>query len=241
VRVVAADLLRQQADWLAPIRGRLLRRVAIARRQHVLDLGAGPGAVTAELVRRCGGRVTALDSELPPLLAAEASFAGAPRVCARAAHLPCPAATFDMVFCQCALLWMPPLRSVLAEIWRVLQPGGVLVALEPDYGGMIEHPARIATRALWLSALRRAGADPLTGRKLPGMLASQGFTVRADLLPELLPPSPVRFDFLRGLPLTRREQRALQRAEQHAAALIDSWAQVVHLPFVLVTATRQEG
>ena len=61
------QLLTEQAAWLAPARARLLRRVAIAHRQRVLDLGAGPGAVTPELVRRSGGLVVALDVDLDAL------------------------------------------------------------------------------------------------------------------------------------------------------------------------------
>jgi SAM-dependent methyltransferase len=236
-----AELLRQQAEWLAPMRSRLLRRAAIAHRSSVLDLGAGYGAATAELARRSDGRVVALDAHLLPLLAGEQAqaFAGAQQVCGHAGRLPFPSASFDLVLCQCALLWMSPTARVVGEIWRVLQPGGVLLALEPDYGSMIEHPPTIATRAIWLAALARAGADPLIGRKLPGLLAQHGFQVRADLLPELLPPAQERFALLRGLPLTRREQRLLRRAERRAASLeAQPWAQIAHLPFVLLTATR---
>ncbi len=232
-------MLCQQAAWLAPARSRLLRRAAIAHRHHVLDLGAGYGAVTAELVRRCNGRVTALDRALSPLLSHDEPFAGAQRVCSHAAGLPFPDHTFDLVFCQCALLWMHPLPQVICDIWRVLQPGGLLLALEPDYGGLIEYPDSVATREIWQAALTRAGADPLVGRKLPGLLEAQGFQVRVDLLPELLPPSPARFACLRGLPLTRHEQRKLRRIERRAAALDGpSWSSIAHLPFALITATR---
>lgn len=231
-------LLRHQAAWLAPMRARLLRRVAIAQRRHVLDLGAGPGAVTEELVRRCAGRVTAFDHDLATLLADEQPFAGAQRLCGDAARLPFPAGTFDLVFMQCVLLWTKPIQRVIGEIWRVLQPAGVLVALEPDYGGMIEHPPTIATRDIWLRTLGRAGADPLIGRKLPALLAAQGFEVRAALLPELLPPAAERLAFLRTLPLTWGEQQVLARVEEQAATLTGRWQQVAHLPFVLLTATR---
>jgi SAM-dependent methyltransferase len=229
----SAALLHQQAEWLAPARARLLRRAGIAHRASVLDLGAGSGAVTPELARRSSGRVVALDQAWAPLRAAET-----PGICAQARRLPFPAASFDLVFCQCALLWMAPLPQVVSEIWRILQPGGILIALEPDYGGLLEHPPAVALREIWLAALARAGADPLVGRALPGLLARQGFNVRADLLPELLPPSPARFDLLRGLPLTRREQRALRRAERATAALSDPWQQIAHLPFVLLSASR---
>ena len=68
------ELLRRQAAWLAPARARLLRRVAVARRRSVLDLGGGYGAVTGELVRRAGGTVVALDHTLEALQASPGAF-----------------------------------------------------------------------------------------------------------------------------------------------------------------------
>jgi SAM-dependent methyltransferase len=216
-----------------------LRRVAVARRRSVLDLGAGRGAVTGELVRRCGGRVTALDHAPNALREEKEPFADALRVCADALRLPFTDGAFDLVFCQCALMWMAPATAAVGEIRRVLQKDGVLVALEPDYGGMVEHPPAIATRDLWLAALVRVGADPLIGRKLPGLLETHGFAVRVDLLPELLPPETARFELLRGLPLTDEEQTALRLIEEKEKALPGDWARVAHLPFFLVTATKQ--
>lgn len=237
VALPPAELLQQQADWLAPARSRLLRRVAIAHRHSVLDLGAGRGAVTAELVRRSSGQVIACDRALGALHTHEQDFAAAQRVCSDARGLPFAAATFDLVFCQCVLMWVADPARAVAEIRRVLQPGGAFVALEPDYGGMIEHPPAIATRDLWLAALKRAGARPYIGRMLPTLLAVQGFNVRVDLLPELHPPACARFDLLRGLPLTRQERTRLQRIEQHDATLSADWSRIAHLPFLLITGT----
>lgn len=228
------ELLRRQAAWLAPARARLLRRVHIARRRQVLDLACGSGAVHGELVRRAGGRVVAVDCSRRALAADEALFEGAERVCADANRLPFADGRFDLVFCQFALMWLD-VPSVAGEIFRVLQPGGVLVAMEPDYGGMIEHPAKIATQAIWLAALGRAGADPLVGRKLPRLLGSAGFTVRVDLLDRLSPPSSVRFDLLRELPLTEDERESLQRIQAAEATCPNP---VVHLPMFLVTAVK---
>lgn len=236
----AQNLLEEQAAWLAPVRARLLRRVGVAHRKRVLDLGAGFGAVTGELVRRSGGPVAALDRSWTALSHDIAPFAGAGRVCGQAETLPFTAASFELVFCQLVLMWVSPAETI-QEIKRVLRPGGVLVACEPDYGGMIEYPPEISTKALWLPALRRAGADPLIGRKLPGLLAAQGFEVRVDLLPELVPPSPLRFELLRGLPLTPDEQKDLKGIEAQTAKIGQAWQQVVHLPFVLVTATKHPG
>jgi SAM-dependent methyltransferase len=258
-------LLHQQADWLAPARSQLWRRVHIARRQRVLDLGTGYGAVVPELVRRAGGHVVALDKVWEAMRArqgnggraadptAPGQFAGASRVTADALQLPFCSGSFDLIFTQLTLLWVAPaacpaclcrdccrsLPPAIDEIWRALMPGGVFVALEPDYGGMMEYPPEVQSQALWLTGLQRAGADPYVGRKLPGLLARRGFRVSISLFDTLFEPDPLRFAFLRDLPLTEAEHRQLAQIEQEARERsTESWGQVAHLPFVLVVATK---
>jgi SAM-dependent methyltransferase len=228
------ELLRQQAEWLAPARGRLLRQVGVAHRQRILDLGAGYGAVTAELVRRGGGMVVALDRETAALKQITAGVC----VGGDALKLPFAAQSFDLVFCQCVLLWVGDVAVTVHEIHRILQPGGVLIAIEPDYDGLIEYPPEIVSRDLWLAALARAGAEARIGRLLPGLLATVGFQVKASLLDEVAGASLTRFEFLRTLPLTAAETAVLQQIESTAANLGGGWAQVAHLPFVLVTAVK---
>lgn len=229
-------LLKQQAAWLAPVRARLFRRAHIAQRRRTLDLACGPGAVTGELVRRCGGMVVAFDSSRKALSAGEGPFAGACRASGDAVRLPFADDSFEMVFCQLALMWLDA-APVVRQVRRVLAPGGVLVAIEPDFGGLIEHPAEIATRDIWLAALERSGADPCIGRKLPGLLAEVGLKVHVELLDRLVPPAAERFEFLRGLPLADTQRKALDRIQAADAAQGDSF-RVAHLPMFLVTAEK---
>ncbi len=243
------DLLCRQSAWLAPARARLLRRIGVAHRRRVLDLGAGYGAVTAELARRSGGLTAALDRNEAALRAhpraarragagaADSLVAGAARVAGDARRLPFAAGAFDLIFTQLVWLWLP-VADVLPEVWRVMAPGGALIALEPDYGGMMEHPADVAVADVWRAALARAGADALVGRKLPGLLAERGFDVQVDLLATLSPPAEERFDLLRGLPLTDAERLTVTAAAAASASRREVWQQVVHLPFFLITATR---
>jgi hypothetical protein len=135
------------------------------------------------------------------------------------------------------MMWIP-LREVVYEIWRILDLSGVLVALEPDYGGMIEYPPELETKDLWIAGLKRAGADPFTGRKMPEVLSACGFSVRVDLFPELSTPSIKRFSLLHGLPLTQAEKDQLEIIERKSGSLTSKWQQVVHLPFMLITATK---
>ncbi len=227
-------LLAQQAAWLAPARARLLRKANIAHRQSVLDLACGTGAVTEELLRRADGQVIALDISQQALQNPHdtKNFIGVRRVCGRAEELPFADRSFDLVFCQFALLWLDAPRA-LREIHRVLTPGGMLAAIEPDYGGLIEHPPEIVTRDLWLSALTRAGGDPLIGRKLPGLLVELGFDVQVDLLDRLMEPSPARFDFLAELPKNDAEKALFSQRLKAAEKLP---FQVAHLPLFLITA-----
>lgn len=230
-----APLLTAQAAWLAPARDYLLRRVGIGQRARVLDLGAGRGAVTPELLRRAGGQVVALDLDLPAL---REVLPEAARVGGDARTLPLASASLDLVFSQLTLLWVRPLAAVLDEMARVLRPGGALVALEPDYGGLMEYPPAVGTRSIWMAALSREGADPCVGRKLPGALEERHFDVRVEFQNRLVPPQPARFDLLRGLPLTAKERTALQLAEDAAEESEGRWSVVAHLPFFFVTAIK---
>lgn len=233
-----APLLTQQAQWLAPARQQLLRRVQIARRQRVLDLGAGYGAVTPELVRRSGGQVFALDCEIDALLTAKTAFASAMWVGGDGTALPFRSSSFDLVFSQLTLLWISNLYQALDQVHRILRPGGVLVAIEPDYEGMVEYPPEIATRELWCAGLSRAGADPAIGRKLPGLLAARGFEVHIALFDTLYAPHPSRLEFLGDLPFTEEEQRQLDAITFEVSLRSQPWSQLAHLPFFLITAVK---
>jgi len=94
----------------------------------VLDLGAGTGRATRELKRRYP-RALVIALDLSPGMLREARrhqglwrrFA---RVCGDALRLPLAAASVDLVFSSLVLQWCEPLGQALAEVRRVLKPGG---------------------------------------------------------------------------------------------------------------------
>jgi ubiquinone/menaquinone biosynthesis C-methylase UbiE len=102
--------------------------------EHVLELGAGPGAATEEL-SRLAGRVTSLecDHEFAAKLGARANHASVAVIQGDAATLPFSSSTFSSAV---AILMLHHLRSnglqdqAFAEIARVLRPGGVFLAFE---------------------------------------------------------------------------------------------------------------
>jgi len=222
------------ADWLAGPRSRALRRAAIGLRDRVLDAGAGHCLVTPELQRRARGRVTCLDLDAEALAAAPE---GTSPVCADCARLPFVPHSFDLVFFQNVLMWVPELEAAIAEAARVLVPDGVLVAIEPDYGGMMEHPDQ-GLRALWLDGLFRAGADALVGRKLPRACEAAGLEVWVELahLPQSADPEAVRL--LDDLPLTAPQREQARSIAARLAAAPSRWGLFIHLPYFLIVAAQ---
>lgn len=232
------ELLRRQSEWLKPARSRLLRRHGIAHKKAVLDLGAGFGHVSVELARRSSGLVIALDNVSDSLRKISPDQNIQP-IGGEAAKLPFANSSFDFIFCQWSLVWMNPLHQVITEIERTLCSDGVVVAIEPDFGGMIEYPQEIATKDIWISALYGAGADPLIGRKLPRMLEAVGLSVRVDLLETLTPQESGRFDYLTEILETNEHRLKIQRI----VSILDhrddgAWQTLVHLPVFLISARK---
>lgn len=97
--------------------------------QRALDVGCGPGALTAELVRRLGAEaVAAVDPSAPFVLAARERH---PQVDVREAvaeDLPFPDSSFDIALAQLVVHFMSDPLVGLGEMLRVVRPGGIVAA-----------------------------------------------------------------------------------------------------------------
>lgn len=107
----------------------LLEKHAAAGREPVLDLGCGNGAMVARLGYR-GYRVAGLDLLAEGLHATRHSLPDAWLVQAEASRLPLKSGAFGAVLLLDILEHVDD-RGVLAEVSRVLQPGGVAVIAVP--------------------------------------------------------------------------------------------------------------
>lgn len=230
-------LARMQADWLRGARSRLLRRVGIASRRRVLEIGAGWGFVSQELHSRCGGKVVALDLHFPN------SIDGVEQIVADAECIPFCDATFDLVFSQLALLWVARPQRAIDEAYRVLEPGGAFVAIEPDFGGMMEMPLESSLKDVWIAALTRMGADPLVGRKLPAWFTRSGFRVEVRFPDRLEGPEDARFDLLNELPLTTEERAKVEsvRGAEMCVAYLPFWLMVGEKPAIAGRVERRRA
>jgi SAM-dependent methyltransferase len=103
----------QALDWLIP-----------PDAQAVLDLAAGTGAVTRELVGRAA-RVIAVEPDERMRAVLSARCPEAEVLAGRGEDIPLPDASVDVVVISAAWHWLDPERAV-PEITRVLRVGGVL-------------------------------------------------------------------------------------------------------------------
>lgn len=146
----------------------------------VLDIGCGAGGIDVALVARHGASyVTGLDVEDPVLDHARALVArhglsnriGLVKVAP--GPLPFPPSTFDVVFSKDSIVHIPDKAALMAEVFRVLKPGGRFLASDWLIGTDTISPAMaayiaaegldfgMATPARYLAAMTGAGfVDP---------------------------------------------------------------------------------
>ncbi len=109
--------------------------------QSLLDVACGTGVVarTARDVVGSGGRVVGVDLNPAMLDVARNARPDLAWVQGDAEDLPFADAEFDVVLCQSALFFFPDPARAVAEMARVIVPGGV-VALQ-TYAPLTEQPA----------------------------------------------------------------------------------------------------
>ncbi|MBA2756425.1 MAG: class I SAM-dependent methyltransferase [Chloroflexi bacterium] len=104
--------------------------------QRALDVGCGPGALTAELVTRLGASfVAAVDPSEPFVAAARARHAGVDVRQASAERLPFPDRAFNAALAQLVVHFMTDPVAGLAEMARVTRRDGVVAACVWDHAG----------------------------------------------------------------------------------------------------------
>jgi SAM-dependent methyltransferase len=115
---------------------------------RALDVGAGPGALTSELVRRLGpANVVAVEPSEAFARACRARVPGVEVVMAGAEALPLPNESFDATLSQLVVNFLGDVHAGLREMLRVTRPGGVIAACVWDYAGEMT-----LLRAFWDAA-----------------------------------------------------------------------------------------
>jgi SAM-dependent methyltransferase len=134
---VAADsYARFMGRFSEPLAVQFAHLAGVHAGQRVLDVGSGPGALTAQLVHQLGSDgVTAIDPSAPFVAAVRDRF---PEITVHrgiAERLPFADRTFDAALTQLVVHFMTdPVRG-LAEMARVTRPSGLVAACVWDHAG----------------------------------------------------------------------------------------------------------
>ena len=158
---------------------------------RVLDFGCGPGTISVGLAEAVGadGELHGIDLEESQIETARAAaLAGghdnATFHIGDATNLPFEDGYFDAAHCHTLLNHVPDTRAALAEVRRVLKPGGTLGCRELFVASsFVEPSAEIIEEgwAIFTRLLAANGGHPQMGKRLRGALMEAGFSdIRAD-------------------------------------------------------------
>jgi ubiquinone/menaquinone biosynthesis C-methylase UbiE len=176
---------------LAYMRFRSAERCCAFFRTHVrspsriLDCGCGPGSITIGLAQWApDGETVGVDLGAEQLDGARtlARNLGVNNLTFREGDifdLPFGDDSFDVVFSQTVLCHIPDPEKALAEIKRVLRPGGLVALRDAITASTVIWPdeplVRDLVRVIRL-AVQHSGGNPDVGRELGTLLRSGGFT-----------------------------------------------------------------
>jgi SAM-dependent methyltransferase len=134
---VAADSYdRFMGRFSEPLAARFAEAAGVESGQRALDVGCGPGALTARLVERLGAdAVTAIDPSVSFVAAFRERFPGVDVHVGAAEQLPFPDGEFDCTLAQLVVHFMADPVQGLRDMARVTRAGGVVAACVWDHAG----------------------------------------------------------------------------------------------------------
>lgn len=151
-----AETFRSSADaydrhvgrYGAPLAAALIAFARVEQGMRALDVGCGPGALTAALAARLGGAsVCGAEPSEPFAEACRARLPGVEVVVATAEALPFADDGFDAALSQLVVNFMRDPEAGVREMVRVTRPGGVVASCVWDYAGEMT-----LLRAFWDAA-----------------------------------------------------------------------------------------
>jgi SAM-dependent methyltransferase len=181
---------------------------------EAIDLGCGPSGVIELLSNRVGssGRVVGLDFNpsnvaLAREFAHQRGLANVEIAEGDARRTGLPPSSFDLAHARTLLINVPEPAQMVAEMVRLVRPGGWVAALEPDGILNLCHPPLRAWDRLveiFRDSHYSDGADPFIGRRLPELfreagLLDVGVEARADVYPIGHSRRTIRLDLVRSM------------------------------------------
>ena len=176
--------LAAQAEAIWPQEHALFASYGIADGARILDLGCGTGEISSRLAAAFPqAHVLGLDVlDVHVRYAAHRYAHLAPRLSFRSGDgfaLDLPDASVDVAVCRHMLQSVPHPERIVAELKRVLKPGGVMHLLAEDYSMMHFHPVDVDTDRFFLDGVvaygEATGTDLRSGRRMYTVCRELGF------------------------------------------------------------------
>ena len=252
-----AELARldRQASVMVDQEVALLRSLGLADGQRVLDVGCGAGGLAIAMARHLLA-ATVLGIDPNPVMTERAEQARAQQnignckfKIGNALALPLLDASRDFVVSRLVLQHLSAPHEAVAEIHRVLVPGGHCVLIDADDGGVVVHPEPRGYARMMdtVQAIKiDMGANRKVGRELPALLTAAGFQAPGlKILPVTSREIPLAallslaFDFReRLLKEAGAWDDGMAECFRSLAALQDNPDALVYVPIFVAHATR---
>ncbi len=153
---------RFMGRYSAPLAHQFADAAGVTGGQRALDVGCGPGALTAVLVERLGiDSVAACDPSPPFLDDCRARLPGIDARQGRAEQIPFEDAAFDAALAQLVLHFVSDPPAAAAEMRRTVRPGGAVAACVWEFQGGMEMLSHF-----WDAATALDADAPAEGRTL---------------------------------------------------------------------------
>jgi arsenite methyltransferase len=163
-------------------RSEVLALLAPQPGERVLDLGSGPGFLTASIAEAVGasGEVHGMDASAPMNALAAGRTAAYPQVRideGDALALPYPDGRFDAAVSTQVYEYVADIATALAELRRVLRTGGRALVLDTDWDSLVWHTADRELHGRVVAAWEEHLVHPRLPRTLGGLLRRAGFAI----------------------------------------------------------------
>jgi ubiquinone/menaquinone biosynthesis C-methylase UbiE len=171
----------------------VLKALQLRAGQRVLDVGVGPGLLAYEMAESVGrdGHVCGIDISEDMLAMSRNRSADQPWTeyqRADATNLPYPDDSFDAAVSTQVYEYVVNIPAALAELYRVMRPGGRVVVIDTDYGSLVINTGDEARMKRVLSAWDEHFVHARLPRIFSGHLRDAGFVIiQRDVIPMFNP------------------------------------------------------